>query len=486
MARDLIVACDPEDLPRILDLWSLRLSSLARLRLTNQASAECTNLFAVLNAVPTVSSAPVTITQGTGGSTSALHIPMTSPPLGTHAQLASSPAAAHSPLLPSTPTRRPSPLPTHVQAAHLQPHPQAPAAAAQVPQLGAPDMLSAYPFELSVLRARVRYWAGDVKGYIDALAGLLVGCKAKARAEGRVVRELKELRAAGKGGGEGNEEKQANEDEDEDDKADDRSEEGNEDTQDDENGSVDSVEDEDAEADDRSETEGQHQGQAEPETLEDNDEPDDVLATAEANLSMWLERAARVCLMIASQLVEMKDYHSATKLLEPLCTQHLSPSGPPTPSPSIHSAVGRIYLLSGNMQKATEHFRIVASCPDAGDGAIAMNTALMCSAVGDWSRAEAALREVLEYDPQNYTATNNLAVTLLAQGRVKDGIELLESAVHESPASVLVAEPFIFNISTLYELRSSTAMDNKRELLIEVAKWSGDGLKATCLKMPPN
>jgi len=363
---------------------------------------------------------------------------MTSSPLGAHAQLAASPAAAHAPLPPSTPTRRPSPLPTHVQAAHLQPHPhpQAPATAAQVPQLGAPDMLSAYPFELSVLRARVRYWAGDVKGYIDALAGLLVGCKAKARAEGRVVLELKELRAVGKGGGEGvetggegNEEKQA--DEDGDDKADVRSEEGNEKTQEDENENVDSVEDEDAEADDRSETEGQHQkqaeseilededakaddrsetegqhqGQAEPETLEDNDEPDGALATAEANLSMWLERAARVCLMIASQLVEMKDYHSATKLLEPLCTQHLSPSGPPTPSPSIHSAVGRIYLLSGNMQKATEHFHIVASCPDAGVGAVAMNTALMCSAVGDWSRAEAALREVLEYDPQNYTVS---------------------------------------------------------------------------------
>ena len=310
-------------------------------------------------------------------------------------------------------------------------------------------MLSAYPFELSVLRARVRYWAGDVKGYIDALAGLLVGCKAKARAEGKVVRELKELQAVGKGGGiaeegvlgaggEGNGEKKANEDSGEDDEADGRPGEGSEETQDDENEDVDSEEDEEVKVDDRSETEGRHQGQAEPETLEDNDEtdededtkadpqpemggqhqeraepetlenndePDDVLATAEANLSMWLERAARVCLMLASQLVEMKDYHAATKLLEPLCTQHLSPSGPPTPSPSIHSAVGRIYLLSGNLQKATEHFRIVASCPDAGDGAIAMNTALMCSAVGDWSRAEAALREVLEHDPQNYTVS---------------------------------------------------------------------------------
>ena len=41
-------------------------------------------------------------------------------------------------------------------------------------------------------------------------------------------------------------------------------------------------------------------------------------------------------------------------------------------------------------------------------------------------------------------------------------------------------------IATLYELRSSIAADKKRELLIEVAKWSGDGLRTTCLKMPTN
>ncbi|KAI5995537.1 hypothetical protein EDD15DRAFT_2165028 [Pisolithus albus] len=325
MARDLIVASDPEDLSRILDLWSLRLSALARLRLTNQASAECTNLFAVLNAIPPTASA---------------------------ANLASSTARV---------------LATRLSA------------------------LSAYPFELSVLRARVHYWAGDVRGYVDALAGLLAGCKAKARAESKA-----------------------------------------------------------------------------------------------ANLSMWLERSARVCLMIASQLVEMKDYHAAITLLTPLCTQQLSPrtDAPPVPSPAIHSAVARIHLLSGNIPKAAEHFKIVASCADVEPGTVAMNTALLCSASGDWQRAEAALRDVLEQDPRNYTAMNNLAVTSLAQGRVRDGIGLLEQAMRASPASVLSAEPFIFNLSTLYELRSSTAIDKKRELLIEVARWGGDGLRATCLKMP--
>jgi hypothetical protein len=38
--------------------------------------------------------------------------------------------------------------------------------------------------------------------------------------------------------------------------------------------------------------------------------------------------------------------------------------------------------------------------------------------------------------------------------------------------------------ATIYELHSATATEKKRDLLIEVAKWSGDGLKTACLKMP--
>ncbi|KAI0308766.1 hypothetical protein OF83DRAFT_1180414 [Amylostereum chailletii] len=47
-----------------------------------------------------------------------------------------------------------------------------------------------------------------------------------------------------------------------------------------------------------------------------------------------------------------------------------------------------------------------------------------------------------------------------------------------------MAEPFLFNLSTLYELRSAVAANKKRELLGKVAKWSGDGLRTPCLKMP--
>ncbi|KAH0836749.1 hypothetical protein J3R83DRAFT_8485 [Lanmaoa asiatica] len=321
MARDIIVASDPEDLGRILDLWSLRLSSLARLRLTNQASAECTNLFAVLNAVP----------------------------------------------------------PTSVPGTNELVH----------------------PFELTMFHARVHYWSGDPLGYVDALSRILGRCKGKAREEGR--------------------------------------------------------------------------------------ESDDVHAAAEANLSMWLERIARVCLILASQLIEMNDYQAAINLLVPLCTHRVPPTFLPTPSLELHSALARIYLLSGNIQKAEEHFSIAASAAETGANGtdiIVMNTALLATASGDWTRAEVALEEMVAKDPANFTAINNLAVTLLCRGRIKEGINLLEMALKTSPSSVVVAEPFLFNLSTLYELRSAAAIDKKRELLVEVAKWSGDGLRTSCLKMP--
>ena len=98
-------------------------------------------------------------------------------------------------------------------------------------------------------------------------------------------------------------------------------------------------------------------------------------------------------------------------------------------------------------------------------------------------------------------------------------MHLLENALVASPTTISVAEPILFNlgtcfspscfsnsrslreitsvwfgnstmrrygdIATLYELRSAGSLDKKRALLVEVAKWSGDGLKTSCLKLQP-
>ncbi|KAF7309842.1 Tetratricopeptide repeat protein 15-like [Mycena indigotica] len=308
MARDRIVTADPEDLSLVLGLWYLRLSSLSRLRLYNQTTAECTNLFTVLNGV-------------------------------------------------EPPTTR---------------------------QWLFERVL---PFELEVMNARLRYWAGDHMGYLDALYGLLRKCKMRCR------------RAKG-----------------------------------------------------------------------------DATIVA-----MWKERGARVCLIIASQLVEMKDFAAATKLLEPLCEQQ---EGDVTlVSPALHSAVGRIYLQCGNLAMAASRFELAAA--GAPESMVEMNAALMAAAEGDWVQVNEILQgPALQQGPERFVAVNNRCVALLSQGKVQEGIAIMERALKESPESVVVAEPFLFNLSTLYELRSATAVENKRNLLIEVSRWSGDGLKTACLKMP--
>ncbi|KAF8845121.1 hypothetical protein BDN67DRAFT_1007487 [Paxillus ammoniavirescens] len=479
MSRDRIVASDPEDLGRILDLWSLRLASLARLRLTNQASAECTNLFAVLNAVPSTS---VPGAFPSSGSLPA-SIPLPSSPANAASLLLSPAGLSRSTQLPGTPPTLPSALPPSSSAFPL---PSAPAHARNT----ANDIT--HPFELTVFHARVHYWAGDTLGYVDALSGILGRCKARAREEGRVVMQRRRMKAEASGRREAKGERVGDEDKDEVD------EEGEEDgDEEEEEDSLDEGE-ADAETPAESEVDEEREEQAEQEEAEE----DEILVAAEANLSMWLERAARLCLILASQMIEMKDYQAAINLLSPLCTHRTPPAFIPTPSAALHSALGRVYLLSGNLSKAAEHFEVVASTArKTGDEmeTVAMNTALLSVALGDWTQAEEVLTKVVMDEPGNYAAVNNLAVALLSQGRIKEvrlvsistpapalGIDLLESALNSSPSSVTVAEPFLFNLSTLYELRSATAMDNRRELLIEVAKWNGDGLKTTCLKMPAN
>ncbi|KAI5123540.1 hypothetical protein M0805_006699 [Coniferiporia weirii] len=304
MARDRIVSANPRDVELILNLWYIRLSSLARLRLFNQTAAECENVFSVLATV------------------------------------------------------EPPPARAYLFSRVL-------------------------PFELEVLRAHCAYWAGDHVGYLDDVAALLRRCRTRARA-----------------------------------------------------------------------------------------------ARDPAELSMWKERGARMALIVASQLVEMKDCAAAAALLEPLCA-----SGAQPPAPALRSALARVYLQCGNLPAAAVHFAAVDADDTAEPALKSVNAVVRVAAEGDWAAAAARARALAEGEPENVVAVNNYAVALLGSGKVKEGIQVLESALQASPSATATAEPYLFNLSTMYELRASLAAHKKRDLLIEVAKWSGDGLRTACLKM---
>jgi len=185
--------------------------------------------------------------------------------------------------------------------------------------------------------------------------------------------------------------------------------------------------------------------------------------------AMWKERGSRMALIIASQFIEMKvwiflsllpvlltayhqEFTAAASLLAPLCT----PS-----SPELRSAVGRIYLQAGLLDRALTEFNLVsesianAATPSAsafaspnsspnlsrvgsqvsvvsgylsqgsgpggrGGGVtqrhknlVNMNAALMASAQGDWVRAEEILRGLVAANPSDFVVSRSSLVSLL-------------------------------------------------------------------------
>lgn len=87
---------------------------------------------------------------------------------------------------------------------------------------------------------------------------------------------------------------------------------------------------------------------------------------------------------------------AASRILEPLCVQE------DVTSPSLRSAVARIYLQSGNLALAINHFDAVAVDPTVDETTKNMNSALLAAAQGDWASATTTLRVLLENDEQNF------------------------------------------------------------------------------------
>ena len=82
--------------------------------------------------------------------------------------------------------------------------------------------------------------------------------------------------------------------------------------------------------------------------------------------------------------------------------------------------MARVYLQGGHVAAAACHFAAAAADPTADPQQVAMDTALLAAAEGDWARAEAELRGILAADQENFVAVNNLAVALLNQGKLKE------------------------------------------------------------------
>lgn len=75
-----------------------------------------------------------------------------------------------------------------------------------------------------------------------------------------------------------------------------------------------------------------------------------------------------------------------------------------------------------------------------------------------------------------------MAVCLLYCGKQKDAVNLLEAVISTNPTYGL-HESLLLNLCTLYELESSTAMENKYKMLKLVSTYKGDAISLHCLKL---
>ncbi|KAJ1306582.1 hypothetical protein OPQ81_007582 [Rhizoctonia solani] len=185
---------------------------------------------------------------------------------------------------------------------------------------------------------------------------------------------------------------------------------------------------------------------------------------------IWTERGIRTGMMVVTQLVEMQDYSGALAILHPLAAS-------PTSPPEIRFALARIMMEAGDVKSVKMALEGVEKDT--------ITTALEAAMMGRWLEAEDILTKAHEIEKDNVVIINNLAVVLLSCGKLDEAIRLLESMLKASPASFVSVEPFLYNLATLYELRSNAAVDRKRNMLREVAQWAGDGIKTGALKLPP-
>ncbi|RUS20237.1 hypothetical protein BC937DRAFT_95611 [Endogone sp. FLAS-F59071] len=191
-----------------------------------------------------------------------------------------------------------------------------------------------------------------------------------------------------------------------------------------------------------------------------------------------------------------QDYPGATRAMQTIARIQ------PTDVNTV-AGIGRLYLQLGNIDAAHQAFQQVEATVDAWEREIeaggtvhvdaegikavketvVMNRAFNAMASGDWEQAKGILTQALERNGENLVAANNLAVCELYLGNLNGAISTLQNLLTAHPTTAGTCEPLLFNLCTLFELRSENAQERKIALMRDVGRWAGDAFGVECLKI---
>ncbi|KAG0262716.1 Trafficking protein particle complex subunit 12 [Mortierella polycephala] len=212
-----------------------------------------------------------------------------------------------------------------------------------------------------------------------------------------------------------------------------------------------------------------------------------ICRVSEDNIGIrqWQDIAGQMHLMVLNYLVELNDYPTATRHAREMAIKYPQ-------DVNFHSGLGRLYLQLGDLERAEEVFNEVERMvkehyADAKQAhfqlQLTMNRALLDVTQGRWLAAKAGFEEVLVKEPENLAATNNLAVCELYAGQLNSAIPRIERLMFAYPTSAGASEPLVFNMATLYELRTEGSLRKKQMMLVEVSKWAGDQFNVGMFKI---
>ncbi|KAI8578278.1 hypothetical protein K450DRAFT_248065 [Umbelopsis ramanniana AG] len=198
---------------------------------------------------------------------------------------------------------------------------------------------------------------------------------------------------------------------------------------------------------------------------------------------LWRKREVSLYIMLANFLLEIKDFPLTISIMTKIVNTFSNGAA----EPDVISTLGRLYLQLGNIQDAKKVFKGLES-QEASDPhvkrLVRMNSALCHVAAADWSPAKEELDAILAEDPNDYEAVNNLVVCLIYLGELNQAIAVMEDLISKSndQAHGLI-EKAVFNLCTLYELRSDTAMEKKIWKLQQLHPYLGDGFHVESFKI---
>jgi lipoprotein NlpI len=108
----------------------------------------------------------------------------------------------------------------------------------------------------------------------------------------------------------------------------------------------------------------------------------------------------------------------------------------------------------------------------------------MALAMDQFSIATEHFQAVLEIEPTNFIAANNKAICLLYTCDLTGAINLLEELIRKDPEHNL-NETVVFNLCTLFDLKSDNSAEKKKGIMNLVGKFASDSFDFSVFKLNP-